>query len=118
MRLAEPLPMPAEPIQQFADILVCQARRAATGEDETPRGPRKRITAFLVDVGMKGFTINEGTKCVSYRGYKTFELHFDDVRLGPSQVLGKEGKGLELAGNGSAWAVYGLEPPAAEKPND
>ena len=27
---------------------------AATGIDETPRGPRKRITAFLVDVGTPG----------------------------------------------------------------
>lgn len=71
---------------------------AATGEDETPRGPRKRVTAFLVDVGTKGFEIQEGSKSVSYRGYKTFQLHFDDVRLGPDQILGEEGKGLELAG--------------------
>lgn len=71
---------------------------AATGEDETPHGPRKRVTAFLVDVGTKGFEIQEGSKSVSYRGYKTFQLHFDDVRLGPDQILGEEGKGLELAG--------------------
>lgn len=71
---------------------------AATGEDTTPKGPRKRITAFLVDVGMPGFAIREGTHCVSYRGYKTFELHFDEVRLGPGQVLGEEGRGLELSG--------------------
>ncbi len=71
---------------------------AATGEDETSRGPRKRITAFLVDVGLKGFGIQEGSKSASYRGYKTFELHFDDVRLGPDQILDEEGKGLELAG--------------------
>ena len=71
---------------------------AATGEDETPRGPRKRVTAFLVDVGTAGFDICEGSRCVSYRGYKTFQLHFDDVRLGPDQILGKEGKGLELSG--------------------
>jgi len=71
---------------------------AATGVDETPRGNRKRITAFLVDVGSPGFSIQEGTKCVSYRGYKTFELRFDDVRLGPDQILGEEGRGLELSG--------------------
>ena len=77
---------------------------AATGVDETPRGPRKRVTAFLVDVGMPGFDCREGTKCVSYRGYKTFELHFDNVRLGPEQVLGEEGRGLELSGK---WLGYG-----------
>lgn len=71
---------------------------AATGRDETPRGERRRITAFLVDVGEKGFDIAIGSKCVSYRGYHTFRLNFSDVRLGPGQVLGEEGQGLELAG--------------------
>ncbi len=71
---------------------------AATGLDETKRGPRKRITAFLVDVGTAGFDCREGNKCVSYRGYKTFELSFNDVRLGPGQILGEEGRGLELSG--------------------
>lgn len=71
---------------------------AATGQDETPRGPRKRITAFLVDVGTEGFDISEGNRCVSYRGYQTFQLHFSDVRLGPDQILGEEGRGLELSG--------------------
>ena len=71
---------------------------AATGVDETPRGPRKRVTAFLVDVGLPGFECKEGHKCVSYRGYKTFQLSFDNVRLGPDQILGEEGHGLELSG--------------------
>ena len=71
---------------------------AATGEDETPRGVRKRVTAFLVDVGLHGFECREGNKCVSYRGYKNFQLSFDNVRLGPDQILGEEGRGLELAG--------------------
>ena len=35
---------------------------AVTGIDETERGPRKRITAFLVDVGTDGFDISEGTR--------------------------------------------------------
>lgn len=71
---------------------------AATGVDETARRPRKRITAFLVDVGLKGFSIQEGNRCVSYRGYKNFQLAFNDVRLGPQQILGEEGRGLELSG--------------------
>lgn len=71
---------------------------AVTGVDETPRGTRKRITAFLVDVGTEGFEISEGSRCVSYRGYHTFELRFSDVRLGAGQLLGEEGKGLDLAG--------------------
>jgi acyl-CoA dehydrogenase len=71
---------------------------AATGIDETKRGPRRRITAFLVDVGAKGFEIACGSRCASYRGYHTFRLHFSDVRIGPGQILGEEGKGLDLAG--------------------
>ena len=71
---------------------------AATGEDQTKKGVRKRITAFLVDVGTKGFEIEVGTKCVSYRGYNAYRLSFSDVRLGPNQILGEEGKGLELSG--------------------
>ncbi len=71
---------------------------AVTGSDETARGPRKRITAFLVDVGTKGFDIAEGNRCVSYRGYNTYQLGFSDLRLGPGQILGEEGQGLELAG--------------------
>ncbi|WP_299356837.1 acyl-CoA dehydrogenase [uncultured Shimia sp.] len=71
---------------------------AVTGMDETPSGNRKRITAFLVDRDMPGVVFREGNKCVSNRGYKTYELIFEDVRLGPGQVLGEEGKGFDLAG--------------------
>ena len=60
----------------------------ATGEDQTPRGPKKRITTFLVDRGTPGFTIREGYRSVSHRGYKNMILEFDDCRLPDAQVLG------------------------------
>ena len=60
----------------------------ATGEDQTPKGPKKRITAFLVDRGTVGFTIRDGYKSVSHRGYKNMILEFDDCRLPDAQVLG------------------------------
>jgi len=60
----------------------------ATGEDDTPRGPKKRITTFLVDRGTPGFTIRDGYKSVSHRGYKNMILEFDDCRLPDTQVLG------------------------------
>ncbi len=71
---------------------------ASTGEDITEKGTRKRVTAFLVDVGLKGFDIGIGTKCVSYRGYNAYRLSFSDVKLSKNNVLGEEGKGLELSG--------------------
>lgn len=68
----------------------------ATGEDGTPKGPKKRITAFLVDRGTPGFTIREGYKSVSHRGYKNMILEFDDCRLPDAQVLGEVDGGFEV----------------------
>ncbi len=68
----------------------------ATGEDMTPRGPKKRITTFLVDRGTPGFTIRDGYKSVNHRGYKNMILEFDDCRLPQSQVLGEVDQGFEV----------------------
>jgi acyl-CoA dehydrogenase len=68
----------------------------ATGEDETPRGPKKRITTFLVDRGTPGFTIRDGYKSVSHRGYKNMILEFDDCRLPDAQVLGEVDGGFAV----------------------
>ncbi len=68
----------------------------ATGEDQTPRGPKKRITTFLVDRGTPGFTIRDGYKSVSHRGYKNMILEFDDCRLPDAQVLGQVDGGFAV----------------------
>lgn len=68
----------------------------ATGEDQTPRGPKKRITTFLVDRGIPGFTIRDGYKSVSHRGYKNQILEFDDCRLPDAQVLGEVDGGFAV----------------------
>ncbi|MGF1610117.1 MAG: acyl-CoA dehydrogenase family protein [Kiloniellales bacterium] len=70
---------------------------AATGEEDSPRGPRKLITSFLVDKGTPGFTLRDGYRNVSHRGYHNFILEFDGCRLPASQVLGEPGKGFEVA---------------------
>ena len=70
----------------------------ATGEETTPRGPKKRITAFLVDKGTPGFTVRDGYRNVSHRGYHNMILEFDDCRLHKRQVLGEVHKGFEVAG--------------------
>jgi acyl-CoA dehydrogenase len=69
----------------------------ATGEEETPRGPKKLITAFFVDKGTPGFTVRDGYRNVSHRGYTNSVLDFDDCRLSASQVLGEVHKGFEVA---------------------
>ena len=68
----------------------------ATGEDQTDKGPKKRITAFLVDRGTPGFTIRHGYNSVSHRGYKNMILEFDDCRLPDAQVLGEVDGGFAV----------------------
>jgi acyl-CoA dehydrogenase len=60
----------------------------ATGEEVTGGLTKKKITTFLVDRGTPGFTIREGYRSVSHRGYKNMILEFDDCRLPDAQVLG------------------------------
>ncbi|NGM44792.1 acyl-CoA/acyl-ACP dehydrogenase [Rhodobacter sp. SGA-6-6] len=70
----------------------------ATGEEDTPRGKKKLITAFLVDKGTPGFTVRDGYRNVSHRGYNNMILEFDECRLPKSQILGEVHKGFEVAG--------------------
>ncbi len=71
---------------------------AATGEEDTARGPRKLISAFLVDADVPGLTISRGSASVSHRGYHHCELHFEDVRVAADALLGEAGKGFDLMG--------------------
>jgi acyl-CoA dehydrogenase len=69
---------------------------AATGEEETTAGPKKRITGFLVDRGTPGFDIRPGYRSLSYRGYNNTILTFDECRLPASQVLGEVDRGFDV----------------------
>jgi acyl-CoA dehydrogenase len=69
----------------------------ASGEEDTPRGKRRKITAFFVDKGTPGFTVRDGYRNVSHRGYTNSILEFDDCRLPKEQVLGEVHKGFEVA---------------------
>jgi acyl-CoA dehydrogenase len=70
---------------------------AASGEEDSPRGKRKRITAFLVDRGVPGFEVRPGYKNVSHRGYHNSILEFNNCRVPASAVLGEVHKGFEVA---------------------
>ena len=70
---------------------------AATGEEDTPRGRKKLITAFLIDMGTPGYTVRKGYKNVSHRGYNNCILEFNDCRVHKSQILGELHKGFEVA---------------------
>ena len=70
---------------------------AATGEESTPRGKRKLITSFLVDIGTPGFEVRPGYKNVSHRGYTNSILQFNDCRIPKSAILGEVHQGFEVA---------------------
>ncbi len=69
----------------------------ATGEEETPKGPKKKISCFLVDRGTPGFEIRPGYNSVSHRGYHNSILNFDNCRLPKEQMLGEPHQGFALA---------------------
>ena len=69
----------------------------ASGEEDTPRGKKKLITAFFVDKGTPGFTVRDGYRNVSHRGYTNAVLEFDNCRLPETAVLGEAHKGFEVA---------------------
>ncbi len=70
---------------------------AASGVEQTDRGERKKITAFLIDKGMPGFTVRSGYDSVSHRGYHNCVLEFENCRVPAANILGEEHKGFEVA---------------------
>ncbi|MBN8291642.1 acyl-CoA dehydrogenase family protein [Rhodobacter sp. NTK016B] len=80
-----------------ADVAGFTIAFLATGEEDTPRGKKKKITAFFVDEGTKGFTVRDGYRNVSHRGYTNSVLEFDDCRVPAENVLGEVHKGFDVA---------------------
>jgi acyl-CoA dehydrogenase len=80
-----------------ADIADFVILFAASGEEETPRGRKKLITGFLIDKGHPGFTVREGYRNVSHRGYNNCILEFTDCRVPADAVLGEVHKGFDVA---------------------
>jgi acyl-CoA dehydrogenase len=77
---------------------------AVTDSYEKNGKTRNAVTSFLVDRDTPGMTIRRGPKCVSNRGYHTYEIFFDDCRVPASKVLGEVDKGWEVA---NAWLTAG-----------
>ncbi len=73
---------------------------AASGEEDSARGKRKLITAFLIDMGTPGFKVRTGYRNVSHRGYNNSILEFTDCRVPRAAVLGEVHRGFEVA---NAW---------------
>lgn len=57
----------------------------------------KGISAFIVEKGMPGFSVGKEEKKMGIRGSATCELIFEDCIVPKENLLGKEGKGFNIA---------------------
>ena len=80
-----------------ADVANFTIAFMATGEEQTPRGAKKLITAFFVDHDNPGMTVRDGYENVSHRGYTNSILEFDDCRVPATAMLGDLHKGFDVA---------------------
>ncbi|WP_256995417.1 isovaleryl-CoA dehydrogenase [Rhizobium sp. L1K21] len=76
-----------------ADTLVVYAK---TDPEAGPKG----ITAFIVEKTMKGFSTSQHFDKLGMRGSNTAELIFEDVEVPFENVLGEEGKGVNVLMSG------------------
>lgn len=86
-------------VKQFisgADIADFIILTAVTGVDDTPKGPRKRFTTFLVDKDLPGMRV-EPMRSIVTRGYNPTMIYLDNVRVPDSKILGEEGQGFAMA---------------------
>ncbi|KAK5969528.1 hypothetical protein GCK32_021074 [Trichostrongylus colubriformis] len=70
-----------------------------------PSKGHKGITCFLVDRKQQGVTVDREENKLGIRASATCPVHFDNVRVPKSAILGEYGKG-EL--RCTVWAVYTL----------
>ncbi len=76
-----------------ADTLVVYGK---TDPDAGPRG----ITAFLIERGMAGFSTAQKLDKLGMRGSDTCELVFEDCEVPFENVLGEEGRGVQVLMSG------------------
>lgn len=79
-----------------ADIADYVILFVASGVEDTQKGPKKKITSFLIDKGTPGFSVEPGYNSVSHRGYHNCILNFDNCRVHESQVLGDVDRGFDI----------------------
>ncbi len=76
-----------------ADVLVVYAKTDMTAD-------AKGITAFLIERGFKGFSVSQKLDKMGMRGSDTAELVFQDCEVSAEQVMGADGKGVNVLMSG------------------
>jgi butyryl-CoA dehydrogenase len=64
---------------------------AVTDKTKGTRG----ISSFILEKGMKGFSVGKKETKMGIRGSDTATLHFEDLKLPKENLLGKEGEGFK-----------------------
>ncbi len=70
---------------------------AVTGKVEKRGKMMKEISAFIVEKGTPGFTFGTKENKMGICGSATYELIFTDCRIPKENLLGKQGKGFNIA---------------------
>ena len=78
-----------------ADLISVFAVTAADGAPDTPR--HQRLTCFMVEKDMPGFSVERVEHKMGIRGSPTAELGFRGVRVPDSNRVGAVGEGFSLA---------------------
>ncbi|GAA4522183.1 isovaleryl-CoA dehydrogenase [Chelativorans composti] len=76
-----------------ADVLVVYAKT-------DPEAGSRGITAFLIEKAMEGFSVAQKLDKLGMRGSNTGELVFSNVEVPRENVLGEEGRGVEVLMSG------------------
>ncbi len=64
---------------------------------DTPEGPTKKVTAFIVTPDMPGFQVlAAGLEKVGMRGTRTSNLGFEGLEVPAQNILGRPGQGLRV----------------------
>ncbi|MBW2031789.1 MAG: acyl-CoA dehydrogenase, partial [Deltaproteobacteria bacterium] len=69
---------------------------ARTSDDPKDRKEYAHLTAFLVEKGMPGFTVEKINEVIGFENIQNGVLDFTDVRVPRENVIGKEGEGWKV----------------------
>lgn len=75
------------PVADFSIVI------AVTDKEKGTRG----MSAILVDLKQPGVTVGKPERKLGHHGQPTAEIHFEDVRVPRTNLVGKEGEGYKIA---------------------
>ena len=81
----------------YAHVFIIIAVTGIIPDKKNPKKTRKEISAFIVERTDPGFSVGKHEKKMGIRGSSTCELIMEDCRIPADRLLGKKGKGFNIA---------------------